>query len=109
MEGEGGGSKGDTRRVGMQGSHANFRNQLTGMQSCLLAGIETGEHGVEEFNQWIKNEHGSQFWDCKWKCLTTRDATDKEFGSVCAGDKSRGSEWHLSSSSSMMLLGATVQ
>ena len=37
MEGEGGGGEGDTSRVGMQGSHANFRNQLTGMQSCLLA------------------------------------------------------------------------
>ena len=33
MEGEGGGDN----RVGMQGSYANFRNQLTGMQSCLLA------------------------------------------------------------------------
>ncbi|KAI2495779.1 hypothetical protein MHU86_18754 [Fragilaria crotonensis] len=33
--GEGGG--GGNRAFGMQGSHANFRNQLTGMQSCLLA------------------------------------------------------------------------
>jgi hypothetical protein len=34
--GEGGGG-GTTRALGMQGSHANFRNQLTGMQSSLLA------------------------------------------------------------------------
>ena len=32
--GEGGG--GGNRVYGMQGSHANFRNQFTGMQSCLL-------------------------------------------------------------------------
>jgi hypothetical protein len=32
---EGGG--GGNRALGMQGSHANFRNQLTGMQSSLLA------------------------------------------------------------------------
>jgi hypothetical protein len=36
MKGEGGGGKGDSR-VGRQASHPNFRNQLTGMQSCLLA------------------------------------------------------------------------
>ena len=31
------GVAGGNRALGMQGSHANFRNQLTGMQSCLLA------------------------------------------------------------------------
>ena len=36
MEGEGGGGEGDSR-VGMQGSHANIRNQLAGMQLCLLS------------------------------------------------------------------------
>jgi hypothetical protein len=73
-------------------------------------GIETGEHGVEECNQWIENEHGLQFWDCKWKCSMTRDATDDKFGSAGGGggDKSRGSDTSAASSS-MLLLGATVQ
>jgi hypothetical protein len=53
-------------------------------------GIEIREHGVEECNQWNENEHALQFWDCKWKCLTTRDATDYEFGSAGGGNKSRG-------------------
>ncbi len=79
--------------------------------AVVYIGIETGEHGVEECNQWIKNEHGLQFWDCEWKCSTSHDATDNEFGSAGGGgggDESRGREWHLSSSS-MLLLGATMQ
>jgi hypothetical protein len=92
MEGEGGCGKGDSR-VGMQGSHANFRNQITGRNAVMSIGIETGEHGVEECNQWIKDEHGSQFWGLKWKCSTSRDATDNEFGSAGGGgcDELRGS------------------
>jgi hypothetical protein len=36
-QGKEGGGAGTSRALGMQGSHANYRNQLTGMQSSLLA------------------------------------------------------------------------